>query len=156
MSMHKQKNLVYDDGRTKQSFRDSADINKMLAKAMKTGAISHLEEYEAQYGDFEAFDFFEAQNTLAKANSIFAELPSELRQEFNQSPGQFFSFVNDPDNVGNLGKIFPELAEPGRQLKGLQPTVENPPAEPPVAAEVTPPSVPPLEVGAGAEEGSGV
>ena len=42
----------YSDGRTKQAFKDSCDINKMLKKAQTVGSLSHLLKYpEAVYGD---------------------------------------------------------------------------------------------------------
>ncbi len=139
------KELVYDDGRTKQAFKNQTDIVKILAKAQKVGSISHLAKHEATYGDFESFDFFEANNTIAKANSIFAELPSELRSEFDQSPGKFFNFVNNPENVGKLDKIFPDLARPGRQFPNVAPSAERPPDEP--VAELTPPAPPSTQGG---------
>jgi hypothetical protein len=50
----KEKPLKYNDGRTKQAFADSCDINKLLKKAQRTGSISHLMKYpEATYGEFD-------------------------------------------------------------------------------------------------------
>lgn len=134
MSMLKQKKKVYNDGRTKQAFGDATDITKMLAKAQRVGSISHLEKYEAVYGDFAKFDFQDAQLQIAKANTIFAELPSELRKEFGQSPQRFFAYANDPENVGKLEKLFPALAAPGRQFPNVAPTVDRPADDPPAAA----------------------
>ncbi len=128
MSMGPERKFDYSDGRTKQSFKDQTDINKLLVRAQKTGTISHLAKFEAVYGDFDSFDFTEAQNTIARANSIFEELPSELRSEFGQSPKKFFEFANDPENVGKLEKLLPGLAEPGRQMISLKPGQEEPPA----------------------------
>ena len=115
MSMSKRKPIKYNDGRTKQSFRDETDINQILKRAQKTGTISHLNKYEARYGDFSNFDFFEAQIQLAKGGEIFDALPMELRKEFNQSPADFFEYVNDPENKDDLARLLPGLAEPGRQ-----------------------------------------
>ena len=72
----------YSDGRTKQSFKDATDINKLLKKAQRTGTLSHLEKFQGQYGDFSDFDFLEAQNNLARGKQIFEQLPSEVRREF--------------------------------------------------------------------------
>jgi len=105
----------YTDGRTKQSFKDETDINKLLQRAQKTGTISHLSKYEGVYGDFANFDFFEAQIQLAKGREVFDALPSEIRDEFRQSPADFFEYVNDPANKDRLGTLLPDLAAPGKQ-----------------------------------------
>ncbi len=105
----------YDDGRTKQSFRDETDINKILHRAQKAGTLSHLQKYEGVYGDYADFDFFESQMTLTKGREVFDALPSELRNEFRQSPAEFFEFVNNPANADKLREKLPELAQPGRQ-----------------------------------------
>ncbi len=108
--------VVYDDGRTKQSFKDETDINKIMARFDKTGTISHLAKYEGVYADFSDFDFHKQSNMLAQGGEIFAALPAELRQEFGQSPARFFNYVNDPRNIDELRRKLPALAEPGQQL----------------------------------------
>ncbi len=115
MSQLGTKDPIFNDGRTKQSFRDETDINKILKRAQKSGTISHLNRYEARYGDFAGFDFFEAQMKLIQGREIFDALPSEIRNEFNQSQAEFFDYVNDPANVKRVGELLPALAEPGRQ-----------------------------------------
>lgn len=105
---------TFTGGRTKQSFKDSCDVNKILAKAQKAGTLSHLEKYKGTYGDFSDFDFMEAQLALAKGKEIFAELPSEVRKDFGQDPARFFAFVNDPANAERLKELLPAIAEPGR------------------------------------------
>ncbi len=115
MSQHELKTPVYDDGRTKQAFKDETDINKILQRAQKTGTISHLAKHEGHYGDFSNYDFLGNQIMLARGREVFDDLPAELRREFNQSPQQFFQYVNDPANKDDLGRLLPALAEPGRQ-----------------------------------------
>ncbi len=131
---------VYDDGRTKQSFKDETDINRILQRAQKTGTISHLAKHEAQYGDFEDFDFFEQTLQITRGNQIFADLPSELRDEFHQSPQEFFKYVNDQENKAAPSRNLPELAEPGRQNMDVSGRTE-PAADPPAPAD--PPADPP-------------
>lgn len=149
----KKRKFDYSDGRTKQAFKDSTDIVKILAKAQQVGAISHLAKYEGTYGDFADFDFAEANVKMAQARSVFEELPSEVRREFHQEPSRFFEYVNDPENVGRLAELLPEIAEPGRFF----PEVEQPRGRAPerldaVAEEVvtTPPAgaAPPRPEGA--------
>lgn len=122
MSMLKIKPLKYNDGRTKQHFKDDADIGKILAKASKAGTLSHLEKHGAEYADFADFDFDDAQFALSRARSIFEKLPGELRKEFDHTPSKFFEFVNDPENLGMLAERLPALAEPGRQLPAVRRT----------------------------------
>lgn len=142
----------YNDGRTKQSFKDSADINKILRKAQKAGTLSHLQKFEGVYGDFSDFDYQEAQIMLARGKSIFDELPSEVRNEFGNNPASFFQYVNDPANKDELAKKLPALAAPGRQLIRLFGEPEEPKA-PTLPAE--PAGVEPAAAPAAAESPSG-
>lgn len=116
MGLIKHKQPIYEDGRTKQSFKDETDINNILQRAQKAGTLSHLQKYEAVYGDYSDFDFFESELKLAQGRQIFDALPSELRTEFNQSPQAFFAYVNNPANKDELLKKLPQLAAPGRQV----------------------------------------
>ncbi len=111
----------YNDGRTKQSFKDECDIQKIMARADKAGTISHLEKFQGVYADFSDFDFQLQTQQLTRGREIFDELPAELRQEFGQSPAKFFAYVNDPANKDELRNKLPGLAAPGRQL--VNPTV---------------------------------
>ena len=131
----------YSDGRTKQSFKDQTDVNKIIARHARSGTLSHLEQWGGQYGDLSGFDFQTAQNQIAKANSMFEQLPAEVRREFSNSPERFFEFVNDPENSDKLAEKLPELAKPGTQLPNVRPTGSNPPVEPepaPADPEPTP------------------
>ena len=138
MSMMKDENGVrlttiekdYSDGRTKQSFKDSTDINKILKKAQKVGSLSHLQKHGAFYGDFANApkDLFEARELLARGEQIFAELPSEVRKEFGNDPLNYYQFVNDPKNAGDLERVLPAIAEPGKyfpQVNGLTATANE-------------------------------
>lgn len=107
--------LKYNDGRTKQAFKDQTDINKMLKKAQVTGSIAHLQKYpEAVYGEFDGeFDLLTAHGQIEKANMIFADLPSEIRAEFGNDALSFVKFAGDPANNDKLREVLPALAEPG-------------------------------------------
>ncbi len=107
--------LEYLDGRTKQAFKDEADIVKIMARADRAGTISHLEKYEGVYADYSDYDFQNQTMRLAQGQTIFDELPAEMRREFNQSPQEFFAYVNDPKNVDDLSVRLPGLAAPGTQ-----------------------------------------
>ena len=143
----------YKDGMTKQSFKDQTDINKILKKAQRQGSISHLVKHGAQYGDFSDMPtLLEAENRLRRGREIFDELPSEVRKEFDNNAGKFFTYVNDPANSDRLRELLPAIAEPGRQIPAVRrsaSTEANPavasaePAESPPAAPETPPATTP-------------
>ncbi len=106
----------YEDGRTKQCHRDECDINKIMARFDVIGTISHVAKYEGVYADFSDFDFHEQTQKLTRGREIFDDLPAEIRQEFGQSPAQFFAYVNDPANKDEIRTKLKGLAMPGRQL----------------------------------------
>ncbi|AJK28236.1 putative minor capsid protein [Eel River basin pequenovirus] len=123
----------YGDGRTKQSFKDSADINKILARAQRGEAITHLAKYGGTYEDFSDYDdLLGAHQKLARGQQIFDELPGEVKREFHNSASRFYSYVNDPANAGKLHELIPGLTAPGTQLpspnKRTPESIEHDPA----------------------------
>ena len=85
-------------------------------KAGGTGvAVSALLKYpEAVYGDFDGeFDLLTAQGHIERANQIFADLPSEVRNEFDNNALAFVQFAGDPQNNERLRELLPAIAEPG-------------------------------------------
>ena len=107
----------FGPGRTKQSFKDATDINKILNKYQKTGTLSHLAKYAPVYGDFSDMpDLLTANSRFVEAERIFSELPSEIRKEFNNDPAAFFRYAGAPDmTIERLTKELPALAAPGQQ-----------------------------------------
>lgn len=105
----------YTDGLTKQAFKDSCDVNKILKRAAKAGSISHLQKYPAaEYGEFENYDLLEAHRRLKRANEIFEDLPAEVKREFDQDALAFAGFCSNPENRERLGELIPAIALPGQ------------------------------------------
>ena len=136
----------YSDGRTKQAFKDETDINRIMHRAQAAGSLSHVQKYAPVYGNFADLDLLEMQTQIDAAHKVFGDLPSEIRNEFRNSPAAFFQYVNDPDNQEDLLKKLPSLAAPGRQ--NIDVSGKTPPMTPsgvarePTASE-TPPADPP-------------
>lgn len=101
--------------KTKQSFKDSTDINKILKKAAVKGGLSHVQKYpEAVYGEFDPeLDLFVARERIARGEQIFNELPAEVRREFDNDALSFIQFASAPENAGKLVDLIPAIAEPG-------------------------------------------
>lgn len=116
---------VYPQTLTKQAFKNETDVNKLMARVAKGQTISHLARYGAMYGDFSDIgDLMTAQQRLAKAQEIFDQLPGEVRREFDQSPVQFFNYVNSVDDI-TLLQTLPGLAKPGTQFPDVIRNREN-------------------------------
>ncbi len=115
--------------RTHQSGKDEVDINKLMEKYVKTGVLDHQKEYGGDYGFATSMDLLEALTTVQKANEMFDDLPAKVRTKFDNEPGQFLDFVQDPEN-------HEELVEMGlARSKNQPPVVETPPAAEPPAVE---------------------
>lgn len=110
-----------DPGRTKQQFKKECDINQILAKFQKTGALEHVREHGGAYGDFTGLDFQTAQNIVAQGNTLFEELPSSLRKKFG-TPQGFLDFVQNPDNADALEKYGLALKDGVAVARAAKPT----------------------------------
>lgn len=112
---------------TKQSFKDETDINNIMARYKKTGAIDHFNRYSPMYGEILPIDYQTALNTIKTAQQMFADLPSHIRAEV-QTPEGFLEFVQDPKNKERM-KALGLLAQSGPPaLDDSKPTDANPPA----------------------------
>jgi len=94
--------IATGDGLTEQNHKDETDINNIVRKYNKTGLIDHLNQFEKQYGDMTGYDYQEAMNTVAAANTMFEGLPSSIRNKFDNDPAKFINFVDDEANADKL------------------------------------------------------
>lgn len=84
---------------TKQSHRDECDINRIMAKYEKTGVIDHVNTYQGNYGDATGVtSYHQAMNQIRAADDAFMSLPSQIRAKFQNDPGTFLEFMDDPEN----------------------------------------------------------
>lgn len=93
------------EGRTKQSFKAECDINTIMARYMRTGLLDHVQQGAARYLDVTGADFYDAQNLVAGARSMFFGMPSHLREQFDNDPGQFLEFMENPANAQEAIKM---------------------------------------------------
>ncbi len=120
-----------EGGRTRQSFKDECDINKLMAKYQKTGAISHFSRHAPRYDFCEGVEFHDAMNIVTEGDRMFAALPSDLRQRFVE-PGAFLDFVQDEANAEEMIEL--GLRDPKTPKETLLArTEEVPPVGPPEA-----------------------
>ena len=87
------------DSLTQQSHAAAADVRNIIKQYDRTGLIANVNKGIAQYGDYsEINEYAEALNMVAEANQSFAEIPSHIREQFNNNAGLFFEFATDPKN----------------------------------------------------------
>lgn len=88
------------ENRTKQSFKDECDINKIMSKWRRTGVLEHMAAAPPVYGDFDNYmEYQDAQNRLISADAAFAALPSHIRKRMDNDPAKFLEFMADPENL---------------------------------------------------------
>ena len=87
----------------KQEFKDDCDINKIIARLVKTEAIDHFAEHGLRYGDFVGPQYDEAMNIVAEAESMFHDLPGHIRQEF-KNVTEFCEYATDEANAEQMAE----------------------------------------------------
>lgn len=92
-------------GRTKQAMRDECDVNRIMAKFVKTGTISHVARYGAMYGSFDPITLQDALNLQIEAAGMFAALPAVVRKKFSNDAMEFLTFVQDEKNSAALVEL---------------------------------------------------
>ncbi len=121
----------------KQSFKAECDINTIMDKYQKTGLVSHVNQYQGNYGDLPtSMDYHEALTRQLEAKEAFESLPSSIRTKFDNDPGKFLAFVEDDENHDQLVEMGLAHAPPDPN-----PSVE--PGTPPVATDPPPSEDPP-------------
>lgn len=122
---------------TRQEFAEECDINVLMARYEKTGAIPPMNAAEPQYldvADFAGIDLMTAMDVLERADRSFMSLPARTRAEFDNDPMKFVAFCEDAKNLDKLrewGLAAPVVPKPEPQ----EVRIVNPPGAPEGAAD---------------------
>lgn len=93
-----------EEKRTKQSFSEDCDINKILERFAKTGQLP--EQRQKQYGDFSSVpDYMTAFNIVQNAHDQFDSLDAKVRARFNNDPSAFLDFATNSENHEEMIKL---------------------------------------------------
>lgn len=92
-------------GRTKQSMRAECDINNIMKKYAKTGAIDHFSKHGAQYGFVSSMSLQESIHTVQRAQEMFMDLPASVRKKFDNDPALFLAFAQDRRNLDEMREL---------------------------------------------------
>lgn len=89
--------------KTKQSFKDQVNINKIVEKYNKTGQFPNLIKQNPKYGDFSnPMDYQESLNKVLLANEQFNALSAKVRDRFDNDPVKLLQFVSDAKNLEEM------------------------------------------------------
>lgn len=119
-----------DEGKTRQSDKEGCDINKIMARYVKTGVIP-VDQRQGMFMDVsEMPDYQSALENVINAEKLFMSLPAKLRKEFGNDPATFLDFCSDPENATKLVELGlmpdPDAGEPEPE-----PAPEPEPSPPP-------------------------
>lgn len=129
--------LCKDPSLAQQNGKEEADINTIVDRFLKTGALPPVKT-PPTYADFsEVFDFQSAMDTVVQAQNSFMALPANTRSRFNNDPAKFVAYVDHCLETGDL--------EPLREMKLAVPKQPDRPMEPPKGGEPPKPPEAPKE-----------
>lgn len=83
---------------TEQAHKEQCDVNNIIRKYDKNGLITHVQKFEARFGDMTGPDFKESYDKIMTAIQMFGELPSAIRNRFDNQPAELLRFMDNPEN----------------------------------------------------------
>lgn len=107
---------------TTQDAKDDCDVNMILERMARSGLDPHeSRKAQAQYGDWTQFpsNYQEAYNQVLQAQETFSQLPSQIRENFNNDPLQFLNYATNPQNLPKLVEmgLATKIPEPEKPLE---------------------------------------
>lgn len=87
----------------KQAERDVCDINRIMARYVKTGLIEHTQKHGGVYDDIAGVqDYHTSMLQILAAEKAFMSIPASVRKKFNNDPGEFLEFAQNPENLSEM------------------------------------------------------
>lgn len=90
---------------TQQQFKNSVNINTIMAKAKKTGVLP-VRTNQPYFGDFSIVtNYKEMLDKVLAIDELFMQLPSKVRNKFANNPEEILTFLQDPKNEDEAREI---------------------------------------------------
>lgn len=116
---------------TEQCHADECKIDNVIKKYRETGVIDRINQAEPQYLDMTGSKtLHEAYNLVNEARESFLQLPATIRKDFDNDPGKFVDFMQNPDNyekIEEYGFDASYLPEPPVRPAPTPSPVDDPP-----------------------------
>lgn len=91
---------------TEQHHADVVKTQNIMKQFQATGIVQHMNNRPPIYEDLSgAPDFYEAQKIIAAANSMFEEVPAQIRREFEHDAGKYLEFIQNPENAEKMEEM---------------------------------------------------
>jgi phage internal scaffolding protein len=109
---------------TQQHFKEQQDINRIVKQYAKTGVAVQTIRKPMPDDYVGITDYHSAMNAIRAGDDAFAELPSNIRERFNNDPAEFVDFCLDEANHEEAAKLglayrkFEELETPTAEPVG--------------------------------------
>lgn len=106
---------------TKSEFKEECDINNVVRRAIRTGILPGTNQ-EALYGDFsEVTDFASAQIKIAQASQEFDQLPSAIKEKFDNNVTTLLDWIDNPENADEARELglLPKLPEQESKITNI-------------------------------------
>lgn len=87
-----------DPDMCQQQFKEDCDVNLIMEKFLKTGQITHTRPPGYYMDLVDLPDYQESLNAVIEAGNRFMELPAKIRLKFDNDPGKFIAYLENPEN----------------------------------------------------------
>ena len=95
--------LCSDKSLAKQSEAQSCDVNVIVQRWLKSGGVMDLSQRVGQFLDVaDVPDYHTSLNFVRNAEAMFLALPVSVRERFDNDPGRFLDFAQNPDNLPEM------------------------------------------------------
>lgn len=114
------------EGKTRQSDADAADVNAILARAMRGVQPLAPAPDEVRYADVSGItDFRDAMDRVTRANAAFMQLDAKVRKEFENDPALFLDAFQSVEGVKKLDALgVVKIRDPEGEVNAAEAAVE--------------------------------
>lgn len=114
----------------RQEFADECDINTIMRRYETGEEITHVARTPPMYLDYASVpgNLMDAMAFMQNATSEFMRLPAHVRREFDNDPGKFVAFAENPANLDQMRAwdLAPKPPEQPAQVPAAQASPASP------------------------------
>lgn len=97
-------------GMAKQSMKEECDINVIVSRFDRTGALSHVAKGVPSFADVsEVTDYRSVLEFGRSADEYFAGLPAKVRARFGNDVARYVEALMSPDAASELAEVVREV-----------------------------------------------